>query len=155
MGFHRTSDKSPEQYELITREDAASKARRYFFTGKPCKHGHVSPRYVSTGGCLGCLNKWRNLQAKNAFSKDLIPWDKPRPFWRSKRLTAEQLVELEKYVQRCIETFEASVLPPLCSRCDGVRYVPAGNGRNDWIVCPACEDHVPSTADSVPTGTTE
>jgi len=25
-------------------------------TGKPCKHGHTTDRYTSTGGCLGCLH---------------------------------------------------------------------------------------------------
>ena len=31
---------------------AAGRAR--YFTGKPCKHGHVAERFVSNGGCITC-----------------------------------------------------------------------------------------------------
>lgn len=41
-------------YELISREDAAAKNRKRFYTGKPCKYGHDSQRHVSTGGCVAC-----------------------------------------------------------------------------------------------------
>lgn len=36
-----------------------------FFTGKPCKHGHVAERYVSSGGCVECL-RLRHLAADPA-----------------------------------------------------------------------------------------
>lgn len=28
---------------------------KQFFTGQPCKHGHVAPRALANGGCLACL----------------------------------------------------------------------------------------------------
>lgn len=39
----------------ISRSDALHQGLRYFFTGVPCKRGHVTRRYVSTGNCIGCL----------------------------------------------------------------------------------------------------
>lgn len=27
---------------------------RFFFTGRPCRRGHVAPKYTSTGGCAEC-----------------------------------------------------------------------------------------------------
>lgn len=44
--------------EIITRNDAHLKGAKTFYTGKPCKNGHLSPRYVSTSGCLACLRSF-------------------------------------------------------------------------------------------------
>ncbi len=40
--------------ELISREEARSKGLKRFYTGEPCKHGHIDERYVSTGYCAEC-----------------------------------------------------------------------------------------------------
>jgi hypothetical protein len=37
-----------------TRELATNKGSRFFFTGEPCKRGHLAPRYTSTGQCVDC-----------------------------------------------------------------------------------------------------
>ena len=39
---------------LVSRKEAKQKSLVYYFTNKPCKHGHVDKRFTSTGGCLGC-----------------------------------------------------------------------------------------------------
>lgn len=36
------------------RAEAKKKGRKTYFTGKPCKHGHVAPRYTQTGLCTEC-----------------------------------------------------------------------------------------------------
>ena len=38
-----------------TKDEAVAAGEKYFFTGKPCKHGHVVERYVGNGGCVQCL----------------------------------------------------------------------------------------------------
>ncbi len=38
------------------RHDAAKAGRKVYFTGTPCKRGHLAHRYVSNGGCLECLH---------------------------------------------------------------------------------------------------
>jgi hypothetical protein len=40
--------------EIITRDGAKAKGLTHYFTGKPCKHGHVEERLVSTRRCLEC-----------------------------------------------------------------------------------------------------
>lgn len=155
MGFHRTTAIQPDPSELqvISREQAAAEGKRVYFTGQACKHGHVAQRYVSTGGCLGCLNKWKHLTAKNPFSHDLVPFVPRKGLWRSKRLTLEQLGQLDTYLQTCIDAYTAHVLPAVCKACDGTRYVPVkGSAPPRWELCTACVEHAPSTAD-VPTGT--
>lgn len=37
-----------------TRKEALAVGEKTYFTGKPCKHGHVNKRYTSTRQCLGC-----------------------------------------------------------------------------------------------------
>lgn len=40
---------------IISCKDARQLGLKRYFTGKPCKHGHVSERHV-TGGCVVCAN---------------------------------------------------------------------------------------------------
>lgn len=37
-----------------TRKEAIDCGEHFFFTGKPCKHGHVSTRYANSGACTAC-----------------------------------------------------------------------------------------------------
>ena len=37
-----------------TRQEAKSTGAKYYFTGEPCKHGHVAPRKTK-GSCVECL----------------------------------------------------------------------------------------------------
>jgi hypothetical protein len=138
----------PVTHEIISREQAAALGRKTFYTGQPCKHGHVAPRYVTNAGCLDCVSKWRKAGAKNPYSHDLVPW-MDGPLWRSKRLNDAQTKGLKEFVQRAIDAYCAHFLPPVCKACDGTHYVPVrGSIPPRWEVCEACT----STAD-VPTGT--
>lgn len=40
---------------IISRADATSAGLTHYFTGEPCKHSHVSPRYVKTTICCECM----------------------------------------------------------------------------------------------------
>lgn len=40
--------------EIISRKEAKEAGMTHYFTGKPCKRGHVSPRFVSTMVCMEC-----------------------------------------------------------------------------------------------------
>lgn len=42
------------KFEIISRADAHAQGRKRFYTGKPCKYGHDSQRFVTTGGCVAC-----------------------------------------------------------------------------------------------------
>lgn len=39
----------------VNRKDAREAGDRFYLPGKPCRNGHSSPRYVSTGHCSACL----------------------------------------------------------------------------------------------------
>lgn len=40
---------------IISRKDARAQGLKRYFTGEPCKSGHVSERAVSNGNCLECF----------------------------------------------------------------------------------------------------
>jgi hypothetical protein len=40
--------------DIITREQAITLGLKKYFDGLPCKHGHISERYVSSGCCAKC-----------------------------------------------------------------------------------------------------
>lgn len=41
-------------YKIEDREEAIRNFQRFYFTGKPCRSGHIAQRYVSTGHCREC-----------------------------------------------------------------------------------------------------
>ena len=44
---------------IISRKDAKAQGLKRYFTGKPCKRGHVAERYVGSRACLECQNEHR------------------------------------------------------------------------------------------------
>lgn len=40
--------------QIISRSEAKSQNLKHYFTGKPCKHGHINYRFVGNGNCLDC-----------------------------------------------------------------------------------------------------
>jgi 5-methylcytosine-specific restriction endonuclease McrA len=49
-----------------TRAEAKASGAKYYFTGEPCKHGHVAPRKTK-GACLECLKlEWEQGNVKRA-----------------------------------------------------------------------------------------
>lgn len=42
--------------QIIGRADAKALGLKRYFTGKPCKHGHIAERFVS-GPCVECNNQ--------------------------------------------------------------------------------------------------
>lgn len=44
---------------IISRKDAKDAELKRYFTGKPCKHGHVAEHTVGDGKCVACGASWR------------------------------------------------------------------------------------------------
>lgn len=100
------------ELQVISRVAAYQQSKRRFYTGAPCRNGHVAERYVSNGACVACLNSAFKYR-KNTFSHDLIPYVAPK-LWIPKTCTQAHLEELQKYLQRCILQYTKHVgeLPP-------------------------------------------
>ena len=49
-----------------TRKEAQAQGASYYFTGEPCKHGHIAPRKTK-GACVACLKvEWEQGKEKRA-----------------------------------------------------------------------------------------
>jgi hypothetical protein len=59
---------------IIGRDEARALGLKRYFTGKPCKHGHVAERIVSSHGCMECDRvrslEWRAANLEKAREKD-------------------------------------------------------------------------------------
>jgi len=47
-------DTNPQKRPVVTRSEARSADSKRYFTGRPCRHGHIGERLVSNGSCLIC-----------------------------------------------------------------------------------------------------
>lgn len=45
-------------HEVISRKEAVARGLSHYFTGQPCKNGHVELRAAQKGVCLGCARDW-------------------------------------------------------------------------------------------------
>ena len=71
---------------IISRDEARALNLKSFFTGEPCKHGHVAERYVGSGGCVECVcgrkREWRAANPEKARERDR----ECRRVWRAANL---------------------------------------------------------------------
>lgn len=64
--------------QILSRSEAKEKQQATYFTGQPCKHGHVAKRYTQSGTCSECINGDRNriadpmAAAKREAKADLV-----------------------------------------------------------------------------------
>lgn len=68
--------------EVISRKDARQKGLRRYFTGKPCKHGHLTHRSVSCAICAACERDRQNAKRKRNPEKEKAlckAWAKRNP----------------------------------------------------------------------------
>ena len=56
--------------EVISRKDAIAKGMNRYFTGKPCKHGHLAERSVIDHACVPCRNEIRRKTHIKNIEKD-------------------------------------------------------------------------------------
>ena len=58
--------KENTKLEVISCDEAKAKGLTFFFTGRPCIHGHIKPRYVCNSECIECI---KNRQSKEEIKR--------------------------------------------------------------------------------------
>lgn len=94
----------------VTRAQAFAANAMFFYTGKPCKRGHLSVRYVSTGACYDCLNVYKTLAARNPYTLSLVPFD-ATGIWRPVHWDAATLQRAKVAVQTFIDGWKDDATP--------------------------------------------
>jgi hypothetical protein len=63
---------------IVNRADAKDSGLTHYFTGKPCKHGHIDQRQVCNWDCVECVRKrnkdWRLCNPERIRELDLSCW---------------------------------------------------------------------------------
>lgn len=94
-------------FEVISRRLAADTGQTFYYTGVPCKHGHLTQRYTTNGGCKACING--NYKPRlNSFTGELTGFY-PSKLWAPKSFTRDDLICLRFYLQTCVYAYTASI----------------------------------------------
>lgn len=56
--------------EFISRDSAKELGLKRYFTGIPCKYGHIVERHVSSQGCMACSNEKVKAASKKRYAED-------------------------------------------------------------------------------------
>jgi 5-methylcytosine-specific restriction endonuclease McrA len=82
-----------------SRAEAKEAGELYYFTGHPCKHGHVDKRFVSTCSCSECVR----IQARKNHSQNIeksrarkLRWQKNNPGKSNANNRLQQLKKLNR-----------------------------------------------------------
>jgi len=57
-------DTIPQIPPIVTRQEAVAAGLSRYFTGKPCKWGHIDERSTAIGGCLTCIRKHDTIRGR-------------------------------------------------------------------------------------------
>jgi 5-methylcytosine-specific restriction endonuclease McrA len=98
--------RSPENKKKARaiREEARAMGLPRYFTGQPCRHGHVAERSVSNAGCVACFEQNRARYTENGREKRAVT---TRAYYRANRekvkayKQAYRLANMEKYRVFC------------------------------------------------------
>ena len=62
-----------ERDKMNERDTALINGKRFYNTGKPCRAGHLSDRYASTGNCVRCIEiRGDLLQSKKTLGREQL-----------------------------------------------------------------------------------
>lgn len=60
----------PSIIHIIPKQKAKELGMKFYFTGIPCKNGHVSPRWVSSSGCAQCVYERSQREETKAYQRE-------------------------------------------------------------------------------------
>jgi len=94
-----------------TRKQAYADGDLLYYTGRACKQGHLSQRYVSNGCCKYCINQ--------TFKRRYVEPDGPLVNFIPSKLRAPRsygindLIRLRHYLQTCVFAYMRQASPEL------------------------------------------
>lgn len=122
--------------QIMTIRAAEKAGLKHYFTGKPCRYGHLSPRYVSTWRCVKCsverVITWQNENRDKKIAKQRryqARKDKGQKLLDSRR---DHATERQRREKRLTE-IAGRPRPMVCDICED-----ANAWRNDIIAFDHC-----------------
>ena len=93
--------------DLISRDEARHLSMQFYFTGIPCKRGHVCPRYVSSGICRRCKATRRVWKGAEIGTDE---YDQGVALYERRRRAATGLGSIQSKRQRALGTARYQIL---------------------------------------------
>lgn len=99
--------------QVISRKEAKAQGLKVYYTGTPCKNGHVSKRYVSSGKCASCRKKYAeknkdriskrmNVYAKNYYYENKKEIQEKKNSYQFKRYHQDPIYRMQTIIRRSI-----------------------------------------------------
>lgn len=91
---------------ILSKKEAEVKGLTQYFTGLPCRHGHVAPRLVSNASCLVCQSKlsarWQkeNREARRKIEKTFRDTNRAAAARGNERTKAWQAANRDRHAAR-------------------------------------------------------
>jgi 5-methylcytosine-specific restriction endonuclease McrA len=79
--------------EIISRAEAKARGLKRYFTGEPCKHGHVAERGVAHCGCFECRGVFRSQKNQERIKKRKIQLRATQKFSDNRIIFADEARE--------------------------------------------------------------
>ena len=116
--------------QIITRQQAIEQGLTRYFTGEPCKHGHISEKLLSNRTCVECKRldkiKWgAQPHVKEKSIARLANWDTPeKHLARTRKRQAAKLQRVPKWLtERDFKVIQAFYsIAAMLERENGIPY---------------------------------
>jgi hypothetical protein len=122
-----------------TREEAKKTGSKYYFTGQPCKHGHIAPRKTK-GSCVECLKaEWeKGNQTRAEYFKQYNQSDagvkaKREYYERNKEAVIARANARPKEEQQTYKNRHKQKFPEYYNSLNNVRKRRHKNATPPWI----------------------
>jgi hypothetical protein len=81
--------------EVITRKEARARGLKRYYTGEPCKWGHVSERYVRNHWCTECHHEYQREYRRERYRTD-PEWAEREREYQRERYRSNPLVQIRE-----------------------------------------------------------
>lgn len=86
--------------KLISRRQAIAFGFKRYYTGKPCKYGHISERYVASFQCYECSQQDEYKVRKRAITKEWVKANPERAAENDRRKYLAKRDEIRERIER-------------------------------------------------------
>ena len=120
--------------KTISRKDAILQGLSKYFTGKPCKHGHIAERLVVNGTCYDCTKlrvaKWQQKNPERV-KKNHAAWVERNPGVANKRRKQWYRQNLTRHNQQMKRYFEEN--PHLRAKLSSIQRAAQNHRTPKWL----------------------
>ena len=87
--------------DIISRKDAKALGLKRYFTGKPCKYGHVAQRFADNKSCVECVKRYTKKRDSTPRRREYdrkrkLRWAKENPEKHNARCAARRAAKLQR-----------------------------------------------------------